>query len=225
MPLESAGAWRPSGGGVTVGGGTYQSGGRGGEFGASGQGQQAQWSQMARDQEKEDRIAAQQLSNRLQQQQEARQKAGTTYQPWQTSREDKFLSAFGGYEGYDTPSGRLWDPFKGLSFDEWNTMVDYGEFDTGPIMNYSRPSWGGGGGGGGWDYTGYGGGGGGGGGYGGYPRYRQNPQEMIGTYNPQSPLLQRAIDIHGGMAGGSTPQFGFVAGMARGGIVSLLRLN
>jgi hypothetical protein len=94
------------------------------------------------------------------------------YEPYTTSREDQFLSAFGGlnydWEDPDSsrsdfltkdirgnpivggPDQRLWGPFKGLSFDEWNTMLDYGEFDRGPIGNYSgRPGGGGGSGGGG----------------------------------------------------------------------------
>ena len=171
---------------------------------------------------------------------------GSGYTPWTTSREDQFLSAFGGlnYDWADPddsrtdflkfdingkpirggPDNRLWDPFvKGydpetgkerrLSFDEWNTMLDYGEFDQGTTGNYS--GYGGGGGGGGWgDSWGAGGGGGGGGGY-GYAEEdftpRGNPNEAWGQQNP---LQQAMISIHGGQ--------GFQQGFARGGIVSLV---
>ena len=124
------------------------------------------------------------------------------------------------------PGNRLWDPFvKGydpktgkelkLSFDQWNTMLDYGEYDAGPIGNYS--GWPGGGGGGGGDDDGdydYGGGGGGGGG--GYPpperpQFPGQPGERWGQPNP---LQQMMISLHGGQ--------GFQQGFRRGGIVSLV---
>ena len=121
------------------------------------------------------------------------------------------------------PDNRLWDPFvKGydpetgkerrLSFDEWNTMLDYGEFDAGPIGNYS--GYGGGGGGWGGGYGGHGGGGGGGGGYGGYGNYGSGSQVyQRGQVGPGS--LQEQVN-QAYLSGGK--------GFSRGGIVSLLRL-
>jgi hypothetical protein len=230
-------------GGVNLG---YQSSGgsddygigSGGEFGASDRWQQNDWSQMARDQEEQDRRDAKALAERLEANRTSREESGNVYEPWTTSREDQFSSAFGGldYSWVDPdsdfftdkygnkigePGKGLWDPFKGLSYDQWNTMLDWGEFDAGPIGNYS--GWPGGGGGGGWGsgWGGYGGGGGGGGyGYsGGQDPMQQGYQR--GQVGPGT-LQEQVNQIYLGMSN-TNPSPGFQK--KRGGIVSLLGLN
>jgi hypothetical protein len=130
----------------------------------------------------------------------------TPGQSWKDRRDQQLISAFGGYGGYDTGSGYLWDPLAGLSDADKTKMWLEGEF-VWPLGGSGTTGGGGRGGGGGW---GGGRGGGRGGGYGGgggsgKPRFQ-------GDFAGENPWglshIQRAW-------------INQLRGMNRGGIVSL----
>ena len=136
-------------------------------------------------------------------------------QSWFDRRDEQLKSAFGGYGGYDTPSGYLWDSLQGLSEDDKNRMWRLGEF---PSPSSSSTYYGGGGGSGGYGYGyGYGGGGGGGGG-GGYG-YGSDDDPLARGY-------QRGKVGPGGLLEAVNQLYLRLSGMnkKRGGIIGLLRL-
>jgi hypothetical protein len=167
------------------------------------------------------------------------------YVPWQSSNEwsgmtsntgsawspssdiEDYISAMGGLTGD-------WDPLSGLSFDQWNTINKYGEFDTGPIMQFYtgyNNQGGPGGYGGGWG-SGYGGGGGS-----GWKKFANMPFKNKDASSPMGDEIRRLVQsrswpqprLQGNVARmmqgmSQNPQYanrGGIIGYNRGGIVSL----
>jgi hypothetical protein len=131
----------------------------------------------------------------------------TPGQSWFDRRDEQLRSAFGGYGGYNTPSGYLWDSLAGLSNADKNKMWREGEFPW-PLGGSDTRGGGGGGGGGRGYYGGRGGGRGGGyggGGGGGTPKYG-------GDFAGENPWGQSHIQ---------RAWINQLRGMNRGGIVSL----
>ena len=176
-------------------------------------------------QAEKDKKAKLDLAEELRHRQEERERTGDTYKPWQETKKEQFASAFGGLGLYGENNDEYaWNPFqtvredgslRNLTWDEMNTMLDWGVYDTGPIGNYS--GWPDRGGGGNYGY-GYGYGGGGGGGGGGYG-YGADEDPMARGY-------QRGKVGPGGLLEAVNQLYFRLSGMSkkRGGIIGLLRL-
>lgn len=135
----------------------------------------------------------------------------TPGQSWTDRRDEQLISAFGGYGGYDTGSGYLWDSLAGLSDADKTKMWLEGEFPwplEGSGTTGGRRGSGGGRGRGGGYYGGRGGSGGGGSGGGGYW-----PYAGAGGGNPHRPRW--------GQSRIQEAWINQLRGMNRGGIVSL----